>query len=165
MRPHVTGCESVTRVWGGVNAWRSWSRSSSAGVQLTLKRVRVHILPVMFSVFSPLSNRARSLSLSPMCAHKNGFFLFCLFYFVFCAMTTYLPRICRTTVCIISPIMYIMSTHVILVHKEAASAREDPEGANSDPKCSYLMPPSVVSKLRRKFPFFRSTSLTKRDRF
>lgn len=58
-----------------------------------------------------------------------------------------------------------MSTHVILVHKEAASAREDPEGANSDSKCSYLMPPSVVSKLRRKIPFFRSTSLTKRDRF
>lgn len=36
----------------------------------------------------------------------------------------------------------------------AASAREDPEGANSDSKCSYLMPPSVVSKLRRKIPFF-----------
>lgn len=80
MRPHVTGCESVTRVWGGVNAWRSWSRSSSAGVQLTLKRVRVHILPVMFSAFPPCPI-ARSLSL--MCAHTNGFFLFVFFILFF----------------------------------------------------------------------------------
>lgn len=76
MRPHVTGCESVTLVWGGVNAWRSWSRSSSAGVQLTLKRVRVHILPVMFSVFFP-SVQSRALSLS--CVRTRRFFLFVLF--------------------------------------------------------------------------------------